>query len=90
MVPTLSVALPEVGIVTVCVPVVAPKSPLWVTLTVTSRLALGAGLALTVKTVLPPSVMAEPPEMLTTGSDGAGSSSSSTPMVAALAEPDTV
>ena len=48
------------------------KSPDCVTLTVTSRLALGTGLAVIVKTALPPSVMAAPPAMLTTGSAGGG------------------
>ena len=39
-------------------------------MTFTSRFADGAGLALTVKLALPPSVMPLPPVILTTGSGG--------------------
>ena len=48
MVPTVTVALPLVGMVTVREPVVAPKSPTWLTVTVTVSGADGAGLAVRV------------------------------------------
>ena len=47
-VPTVRVALPPLVMVTVCVPVDEAKSPLCETLTLTSRSAEGAGLALRV------------------------------------------
>ena len=63
----VSVALPLVGMVTVRDPVVTPKSPVWLTAIVTDSAAWGAGLAVKVKTALPPSVMSSPAVMLTSG-----------------------
>ena len=67
MVETVSVALPLVGTVTVREPVVAPYSPSWLTVTLTVRSASGAGLALTVKDAVPPSVTPLPAVTLTSG-----------------------
>ena len=64
----VSVVVPVVGIVTVRVPVVTPKSPLWVTATLTDRSFPGAGLALTVKVASVPSVTVLPAVMLISGS----------------------
>ena len=85
LVEMVSVALPVVGMLTVCEPVVTPKSPLWATLTLTNRADAGTGLAVTVKVALPPSVMSFPAAMLISGA-----SSFSTPTVAADAFSSTV
>ena len=69
---TVSEALPAVGIVTVRVPVVTPKSPDCATLAVTSNGLVGAGDADTVNTASPPSEMSVPGVMLTAGSDWRG------------------
>ena len=53
--------------VTVWEPGAAPKSPLWVTATLTGRSAVGAGLALSTNMALPPSVTSPPEAMLTSG-----------------------
>ncbi|MXX81570.1 MAG: hypothetical protein F4Y69_11175, partial [Chloroflexi bacterium] len=74
----VSVAIPLVGIVTVREPVVTPNSPCWLTVTLTESGELGAGLAVSVKLAFPPSVMAPPSVMLTTGVAGDGSSLSDT------------
>ena len=67
MVPTVTVTLPDVGMLTVCAPVVAPKSPTWPTVALTDSGALGAGLAVTVKLALPPSVTPLPAVIATRG-----------------------
>ena len=65
---SVSVTLPDVGIVTGLTPAVIPKSPLVVSSTLTPRGDVGAGLEVTVKTTLSPSVTSEPPVMPTSGS----------------------
>ena len=90
MVPTVTVTLPDVGMLTVWVPVVAPKSPTWPTVTLTDSGAVGAGLAVTVKLALPPSVTPPPAVILISGVAGGGSSLSATFTVAVLCVVDTV
>ena len=76
-----------------CAPAETPKAPLCATLTLTSRLAVGAGLALRVKLALSPSVMPLPAVILISGAagviEGGGMSSSATATVADLAAHDT-
>ena len=60
LVPTVTVTLPLVGIVTIREPVVAPKSPVWDTVTLTDNGADGAGLAETVNVASAPSVIPTP------------------------------
>ena len=64
---TVRVALPVVGIVTVWVPVVTPKSPLWVTVVVTSNAEAGDGFAVTVNDAAAPSVTSPSEAILTVG-----------------------
>ena len=65
----LSGALPLVGMLNVCAPVVTPKLPVCATLRLTERGALGAGLAVTVNAAFVPSVTdAASAEMETSGS----------------------
>ena len=71
---SVSVALPVVGMETVRFPVVTPYSPAAAIVTLTASGEAGAGLAVSVKTALPPSVTALPAETVTSGS-GAPSSS---------------
>ena len=58
-------AVPVGGIVTFCVPEAMPQSPSAVISTVTASAVCGAGLAVRVKTALPPSVMSAPAAMPT-------------------------
>ncbi len=78
LVEIVNVTLPLVGIVTVREPVLAPKSPLWLTVTLTGRSADGDGLAVTVNSTLPPSVTLAPALMLTTGVGGTSLSDTAT------------
>ena len=68
-----SVAAPLVGMVAVRAPVVAPKSPSWATVTSTVSGASGAGVAVTVKLALAPSVIALPAVIDTRGAFADGS-----------------
>ena len=88
VVPTVTVALPDVGMLTVREPVLAPKSPTWPTVTLTVSSALGAGLAVTVNWASPPSVTSLPAMTLISGCVGGGSSSSDTATVATPASHD--
>ena len=65
---SVNVALPVVGIVTVCDCAETPKSPTVVTAIVTSRLVEGAGSAVTVNVASPPSVMVAPAVILISSS----------------------
>ena len=78
----VTVALPLVGMLTVWAPVVAPKSPSWVTVTLTDSASLGAGVAVTVNVASPPSVTPLPAVTLISGVAGGGSSLSATLTVA--------
>ena len=86
--PTATVALPSVGIVTVCVPVIAPKAPSWPTVRLTDSGAVGDGVAVTVNWASPPSVTSLPAVTLTSGSGGP--SLSATPTEAVPSSADTV
>ena len=72
---TVRVTLPDVGMVTVRAPAVTPKSPVTATVTLTSRSADGAGVAVTVNTAGEPSVTVLLLVIDTTGSATVGSSS---------------
>ena len=86
----VTVAPPEVWIVTLCEPVVTPKSPLAVTVTLTASGAAGAGAASRVKVTSWPSSPLVAPLMFTSGLAGGGSSLSATPTVAAPCVVETV
>ena len=66
----VSVALPEVGIVTVCDPVLTPKSPPAATVTGTARSDAGAGVAVRVNVTFSPSLPPCDAVMFTSGADG--------------------
>ena len=78
VVASVSVAMPVVGMVTVCGPAAMPYAPVAATVTLTARSAAGAGLAVSVKVALPPSVTAFPADSVTAGVSGGGASSSRT------------
>ena len=88
VVPSVSVALPLVGIVTVREPVVTPKSPPAVTVTLTVSGADGAGVAESVKVTFPPSSPPAVPLMFTSGAGG--SSLSATLTLAVPPAPETL
>jgi len=85
----VSVAVPEVPIVTVREPVVTPKLPDAVTFTVTVSTVDGAGEADSVNDAELPSVTAEPATTLTTGVEGGGGGGGlSSSEIATVAVPD--
>jgi len=91
---TLSGTVVTVSVPVPFVPMVAVRSPVWpdpaklplsATLTFTVIALAGAGEALRLKVMAPPSVTSLPSAMLTTGVAGGGSSSSLTAAVPELA-----
>ena len=85
----VSVALPAAGIVTVCDPVLTPKSPLAATVTSTARSDVGAGAAVRVNVTFSPSLPPRDAVMFTSGAGG-GSSLSATPTEAVPCVADAV
>ena len=80
MVETVSVARPLVGMVTVCEPVAAPKSPCWLTVTLTLSASDCFGTTTIMKRASPPSVTSAPSALMKIC--GCGSSLSATSTVA--------